>query len=96
MQLSTEAILLLLSGDFKSDVEKFFALASNLLPPFLEVIYSLLIVVSACYITSWVRKSTGKKQNTYLLTLHIINLFFLTIAIANDAILYYKSSLSRH
>ena len=37
------------------------AFAIDLLPSLLEIIFSLLLVVSACHITSWVRKSTGKK-----------------------------------
>ena len=64
----------------------------QLLPSLLEIVFSLLLVVSACYITSWVKKSTGKKQNTCLLTWHIVNLFTLTIVIALNAILYKKSN----
>ena len=69
-----------------------FAFAFNLLPSILEVVFSLLLAASACYITSWVRKSTGKKQNTCLLTWHIVNLFILTIVIALSAILYKKTA----
>ena len=61
-----------------------------LLPSFFELISSLLLVVSACYITNWIRDSTGKKQNTCLLTWHIINLFILTIVIALKALPYWK------
>ena len=55
------------------------------LQSFLEVFFSLLLVFGACYITNWVSKSTGKRQNTCLLTWHIINLLILTIVIALNA-----------
>ena len=69
--------------------------AIDLLPPSLEIVFSLLLVISACYITSWVTKSTGKKQNTCLLTWHIINLFILTIVIALNAVSYEKAYSSQ-
>ena len=66
--------------------------AIRYLPPSLEVVFSLVLVFSACYIASWVKNSTGKRQNICLLTWHVINLFIL---IANTTVLsiyYYKRS----
>ena len=56
-----------------------------LLPSILEVVFSLLLVVAACYIKSWVRKSTGKNKTSHLLRWHIVNLFILIIVNALKA-----------
>ena len=91
MQLSTEAALnheYEITDENPSSNESIgIAFEAQLFPSLLEIVFSLLLVVSAHYITSWVRKSIGKKQNTCLLTWHIVNLFILTIVIALDAIL---------
>ena len=93
MQISIEAFLVYGKINANSYNERIrFAFVASLLPSLLEIVFSLLLVVSACYITSWVRKSTGKKQNTCLLTWHIVNLFILTIVIALSAILYKKTA----
>ena len=95
MQLGSEGILFHVAIDANSRDKKILVeYESYLLPSFLEVVFSLLLVVSACYITSWLGKSTGKKQNTCLLTWHIINLFILTIVIALDAIFFHKANSS--
>ena len=92
MQPSIEGILFYEAlGANSIDLEFRIAFAAELLPSSLEIVFSLLLVVSACYITNWVRKSTGKKQNTCLFTWHIVNLFILTIVNALAAILYQKA-----
>ena len=92
MQISIEAFLVYGKINANSYNERIrFAFVASLLPSLLEIVFSLLLVVSACYITNWVRKSTGKKQNTCLLMLHIVNLFILTIVNALAAILYQKA-----
>ena len=92
MQLSIEGTLVYLVVDANSQEKKVrIVFLAQLLPSFLEIAFSLLLVISACYITSWLKKSTGKKQNTCLLTWHIVNLFILTIVIAMDAILDEKT-----
>ena len=53
--------------------------ALDLLPAFFEVVFSVLLTISACYIANNVRISTGKKQNTCLLTWHVFNLLILII-----------------
>ena len=45
----------------------------------MEVVFSVLLTISACYIANNVRSSTGKKQNTCLLTWHVFNLLILII-----------------
>ena len=89
MQISIEGILIYEANIASSHDEIVHIVFERLLfPSLLEIVFSLLLVVSACYITSWLRKSTGKKQNNCLLMWHIINLFILTIVIALVAILY--------
>ena len=45
----------------------------------LQVVFSVILVISACFIASWVERSTGKKHNSYLLAWHVINLFLLIV-----------------
>ena len=47
------------------------------LPAIFEIVFSLILAVSACYIANWVNKSTGKKHDSCLLIWHILNLFML-------------------
>ena len=61
----------------------------NLLPSCLEAVFSLILVISACQIASWITRSTGKRQNTCLLTWHVINLFLLAAVTTLYAIFYY-------
>ena len=51
----------------------------DIINPIFEVVFSLILALSACYIAVWVTKSTGKNQNTCLLAWHIINLFILAV-----------------
>ena len=93
IQLSTEGILFYEAFDNDThDWQDGFHLLFYLLPSLLEVVFSLLLVVSAYYITIWLRKSSGKKHNTCLLAWHIVNLFILTIIIALYAIFINKAN----
>ena len=72
------------SGRFSSSLK----FVVYLLSPILEVVFSLILALSACYISTWVRKSTGKKSNTCLLIWHIFNLILLITATILHAIFY--------
>ena len=86
MQLSTMGILTFEFRNAKEHDEKLRTkFEILLLPSILEVVFSLLLVVAACYIKSWVRKSTGKNKTSYLLRWHIVNLFILIIVNALKA-----------
>ena len=63
-------------------------------PSSLEVVFSLLLIISACYITSYVRNTTGKKQNTCLLIWHIFNLLILIIVTVIHGVLAFKRDLN--
>ena len=65
-------------------------LFSYVFTPSLEALFSSILAISACQIASQVKKSTGRKQNTCLLTWHIINLFLLVIILVIFAIFYLK------
>ena len=73
--------VLIIQKDYSSstfeETKDFLVVLIESLTAFEEGVFSLLLVVSACYITSWVTKSTGKRQNTCLLIWHIINLILL-------------------
>ena len=58
-----------------------------LVPIFLNVTIALLLVFSALFLSTSLRQTTGKKQNTLLLSLHIANLFILSIVLVSSAIL---------
>ena len=58
-----------------------------LVPIFLNVTIALLLVFSALFLSTSLRQTTGKKQNTLLLSLHIANLFLLSIVLVSSAIL---------
>ena len=58
-----------------------------LVPIFLNVTIALLLVFSALFLSTSLRQTTGKKQNTLLLSLHIANLFMLSIVLVSSAIL---------
>ena len=62
----------------------------QLYPPVTEVLFSLLLVVAALNITYWVKKSTGRKQNTLLPILHIMNLLILATFTALKGVYYKK------
>ena len=59
----------------------------GIFPAILEVVFSLLLSISACYIATWVVRSTGKKQNTCLLIWHIVNL--LVLIVVNTLVSYF-------
>ena len=63
-------------------------------PSSLEVVFSLLLIISACYIASYVRNTTGKKQNTCLLIWHIFNLLILIIVTVIHGVLAFKRDLN--
>ena len=52
----------------------FFALMYLSFAPISEALFSLILVVSACYIGAWVKNYTKNKQNSCLLTWHFLNL----------------------
>ena len=58
-----------------------------LVPIFLNVTIALILVFSALFLSTSLRQTTGKKQNTLLLSLHIANLFILSIVLVSSAIL---------
>ena len=64
------------------------------LPALLEIVFSSLLTISAYYIASYVRNSTGKKQNTCLLLWHLFNLLVLIIINLFIAVLDLKQDLS--
>ena len=70
------------------------AFALELFPTILEVLFTLLLTISACYIASYVRGSTGKKQNTCLLIWHVFNLLILIIITLFIAIFIIKQDPS--
>ena len=62
-------------------------LALSFLSPTLDIVTGFLLVISAIYLTSSLRSQTGKKQNTCLLTWHIMNLFILvTTCVAQSSL----------
>ena len=63
----------------------------HLSSPVLEILFSLILALSACYIASLVRNSTGMKSNTCLLIWHIFNLFLLITTTVIHAIFYSKA-----
>ena len=90
MQLSTEGILGYGFTVAKTtlDERNILVFLYYQLPAFLEVVFSLILVVSAYYITRWVKQSSGKRYNICLLTWHVLNLFTYTIVITLVAICY--------
>ena len=62
----------------------------TLFRPCLEITFSLVLGLSACYIANRVKMSTGKKQNTCLLAWHIVNLLILIVVTTLYAIYYLK------
>ena len=63
----------------------------RLFSPFLEAIFSLVLVISALYLAKSVREYTQKKQNTCLVNWHICNLLLLTSLLVLNAVIYHKA-----
>ena len=68
----------------------------ELMIPILEVLFSLTLTISACYIASWIKESTGKKQNNCLPIWHIINLFLLITVLTCLCVFYFKKKTTDH
>ena len=64
---------------------------TRLFPPFIEAIFSLVLVISALYLAKSVRMYTQKKQNTCLVNWHICNLLLLTSLLILNAVIYHKA-----
>ena len=56
------------------------------------IAFAVLLVSSAIYLAGSLKQSTGKKQNTFLLMWHIVNLILLTLVLIPKAIFYIEKS----
>ena len=86
-----EAYLWHLSSQAKSHSdETHIVLIIILYEPALETLFLLILVASAFYIARRVENSSGKKQNTCLLTWHALNLTVQFVLLIPSAIYYPK------